>query len=194
MVQGPAGWVRGVDGGLQRGPGGSKSGDLKKKKKGLVPVAGQSFFLSSAPPHPPQNMSTRATTSGSRGRPPTGPLPSSRPTRATAAALASHPLRSTCSCSPASAGARTPSARSRDASPVRLPSPRPATVGETGPTALHEEVYPPPPAASEGAHVSSLAQYRAMHARSLADPEAFWGELAAEYHWETPWEAGNFTR
>lgn len=147
-------------------------------------------------------MSTRATTPGSGGggtggrRPPSGPS-SGRVTRrsAAAAALASHPLPSARSASPASAGARSPPARSRDVSPVRLPSVAAAgAAAEIGPTAAHEEVYPPSERARAGAHVSSLEQYRTMHARSLADPEGFWGELAAEFHWETPWEAGNFTR
>jgi len=33
-----------------------------------------------------------------------------------------------------------------------------------------------------------MADYRALHARSLADPEGFWGEAAAALEWDTPWE------
>jgi acetyl-CoA synthetase len=36
------------------------------------------------------------------------------------------------------------------------------------------------------AHISSLAQYREMYARSLDEPEAFWREVASELHWFTP--------
>ncbi len=36
-------------------------------------------------------------------------------------------------------------------------------------------------------HIPSLAEYKAMHARSLDDPEGFWGEIARELHWFKPW-------
>ena len=130
------------------------------------------------------------TPTGSR-RPPTGRT-------AAAAALNSHPLRGRSATrgapSPTPPSFRgTPTHRSREASPLRLPSPLHATA-DPGLAAVHDEIYPPPPAASAGAHVSSLEQYREMYERSLADPEGFWGELASEFHWETPWEAGNFMR
>jgi hypothetical protein len=118
-----------------------------------------------------------------------------RPSRA--ASLRSHPLTGSRSRSP-SAGRKTPNPRSRDASPVRLPSLPPAAAAAAAnadATPHHaEEVFPPPSAASAGAHVASLAQYREMYARSLADPAGFWGDLAAEFHWETPWDPANFTR
>ena len=47
-------------------------------------------------------------------------------------------------------------------------------------------VYPPPPWAAQ-ARVPSLAAYRVMYERSIADPEGFWGEIAREFHWFTPW-------
>ncbi len=37
-------------------------------------------------------------------------------------------------------------------------------------------------------HVASMEQYREMHARSLADPEGFWGDIANELHWFKPWD------
>lgn len=41
-----------------------------------------------------------------------------------------------------------------------------------------------PPASCANAHVSSLAQYKEMHERSIRDPAAFWGALAREsLHW-----------
>jgi acetyl-CoA synthetase len=56
---------------------------------------------------------------------------------------------------------------------------------------LHENrLFPPPSAASLGFakwHVDSMERYRAMHERSLRDPEGFWGEVAADLHWFTPW-------
>ncbi len=48
-------------------------------------------------------------------------------------------------------------------------------------------VFPPPPAFSKMAHVKSLAEYEAIYARSIADPELFWAEAARELHWFEPW-------
>ena len=33
-----------------------------------------------------------------------------------------------------------------------------------------------------------MGRYAEMYARSLADPEAFWGEAAAELHWDRPFD------
>ncbi|MDX9912796.1 MAG: acetate--CoA ligase [Phycisphaerales bacterium] len=57
---------------------------------------------------------------------------------------------------------------------------------------LHEDrVFPAPTASAVGAArwlVSSMDEYRAMHARSLSDPEGFFGEAARELEWFTPWK------
>ena len=54
---------------------------------------------------------------------------------------------------------------------------------ETSRVSLHAEyndapMYAPPARVSAGAHVSSLEQYKEMHARSLSDPAGFWGGVA----------------
>jgi acetyl-CoA synthetase len=54
-------------------------------------------------------------------------------------------------------------------------------------TLRENRVFPPPPEFAEKAHVRSLAQYEDLYARSVADPEAFWGEIARELHWFAPW-------
>ncbi len=36
-------------------------------------------------------------------------------------------------------------------------------------------------------HVPDMATYRAMHERSIRDPEGFWGEVAGGFTWFTPW-------
>ena len=58
---------------------------------------------------------------------------------------------------------------------------------------LHEtRVFAPPSPESVGTPrwlISSLDEYRAMHARSLADPEGFWGEIARQFRWTRPYES-----
>ncbi len=53
---------------------------------------------------------------------------------------------------------------------------------------LHERrLFPPPPRVAADAEVRSMDQYRALHQRSLSDPEGFWGEAAKRYEWLQPW-------
>jgi acetyl-CoA synthetase len=50
--------------------------------------------------------------------------------------------------------------------------------------------FSPPAAASLGLerwHIGSPDQYKAMHKRSIDDPEGFWGDVADELHWFTRW-------
>lgn len=50
--------------------------------------------------------------------------------------------------------------------------------------------FPPPAAADLGMpswHIGSMDEYERMYARSIEDPEGFWGEAAAELHWFEPW-------
>jgi acetyl-CoA synthetase len=54
-------------------------------------------------------------------------------------------------------------------------------------TLRENRVFPPPPEFAAKAHVPSLAEYEKLYARSIADPEAFWDEIARELHWFTPW-------
>ncbi len=49
-------------------------------------------------------------------------------------------------------------------------------------------LFPPSPAFSGQAHIGSMEQYRTEHARSINDPEGFWGEIAKELHWFKPWD------
>jgi acetyl-CoA synthetase len=41
-----------------------------------------------------------------------------------------------------------------------------------------EQAIPPPPRVSEGAHIGSMEEYRKLYARSIADPQGFWAEMA----------------
>ena len=53
-----------------------------------------------------------------------------------------------------------------------------------------ERLFPPPAAFAEavgGAYVGSLEAYRREHARSVLDPEGYWGEVARGLTWFEPW-------
>ncbi len=53
---------------------------------------------------------------------------------------------------------------------------------------MHEtRVFPPAEAFRSRAHINSMEAYRAMHQRSLDDPEGFWGEMAESLHWFRKW-------
>ena len=58
-------------------------------------------------------------------------------------------------------------------------------------SALNETRSFPPPSASELGmpewHVASPGEYKALHHRSIEDPEGFWAEAAQELHWFRPW-------
>ncbi len=48
--------------------------------------------------------------------------------------------------------------------------------------------FEPPQAFRERAHIQSLEQYRALYARSIEDPEGFWGEQAESLVWQKKWD------
>ena len=50
------------------------------------------------------------------------------------------------------------------------------------------EVFPPAASSQEKAHIGSMEAYRMEYERSIADPEAYWAEKAAEFHWFKPWD------
>ncbi|MDB4960044.1 MAG: acetate/CoA ligase [Myxococcales bacterium] len=48
--------------------------------------------------------------------------------------------------------------------------------------------FPPPVAFARDARVKSLIDYEALYERAAREPEAFWGEVACDLHWSTPWK------
>ena len=42
------------------------------------------------------------------------------------------------------------------------------------------------PPSGDAVHVRGMDAYRRMHERALSDPDGFWGELARELSWTTP--------
>ncbi|MEM7625141.1 MAG: acetate--CoA ligase [Planctomycetota bacterium] len=48
--------------------------------------------------------------------------------------------------------------------------------------------FAPPAGFAAQAHIGSMAEYEKQHARSIAEPEAFWAEVAEGLHWFKPWD------
>jgi len=63
------------------------------------------------------------------------------------------------------------------------------TAGSFNPVQpTHEPVYPVSRDAKAGALITA-ERYQALYARSLADPDGFWADLAGEFlHWDHPWD------
>jgi len=49
-------------------------------------------------------------------------------------------------------------------------------------------MFPPPAEFAAQAHIGSSEAYEQMYERSIADPEAFWAEIAAGFHWFRRWD------
>ncbi|KAI4470965.1 acetyl-coenzyme a synthetase [Holotrichia oblita] len=57
-----------------------------------------------------------------------------------------------------------------------------------------KSVYLPDKALSKNAYVSSFAEYKEMHNKSIDNPEEFWGDIASQFYWETPFKYDKFFR
>ncbi|HAU32335.1 MAG: Acetyl-coenzyme A synthetase [Desulfotomaculum sp. 46_296] len=57
-------------------------------------------------------------------------------------------------------------------------------------TSMMEEkrVFPPAKEVTEKAYIKSMEEYKAMHKKSVEDPDAFWGELAEQLDWFKKWD------
>lgn len=55
--------------------------------------------------------------------------------------------------------------------------------------APEDRLFPPSETFSRSARIASMADYHAEYNRSIADPEAYWDEVARELHWFEPWRA-----
>lgn len=54
------------------------------------------------------------------------------------------------------------------------------------------DVYHPDPAIAANSHCGSFEQYKEMYRESIDNPEKFWGQIAKQFHWETPVKEGKF--
>ena len=70
-----------------------------------------------------------------------------------------------------------------------MPQDHEITNAESFETHMHEvRVFPAPAEFSAKARLGSLEEYERMYARSVEDPEGFWGDAARELEWFAPWE------
>mmetsp|Transcript_74069 Transcript_74069/g.197452 ORF Transcript_74069/g.197452 Transcript_74069/m.197452 type:complete len:789 (-) Transcript_74069:308-2674(-) len=53
-----------------------------------------------------------------------------------------------------------------------------------------DEMYPPP-ASMKNAYINSMAEYTRLYRQSIENPEAFWGAISKDFHWQTPWNKVN---
>lgn len=57
-----------------------------------------------------------------------------------------------------------------------------------------KSIYYPNSSFTKNAFVSSFIQYKEMYQKSIDNPEGFWGEIAQQFHWESPVPVDNFCR
>ena len=70
-----------------------------------------------------------------------------------------------------------------------MPQDREIANADVFETHMHEvRVFPPPAEFSAKARLGSMEEYERMYARSVDDPEGFWGDAARELEWFAPWE------
>ncbi len=55
-------------------------------------------------------------------------------------------------------------------------------------TLVENRVFPPPETFAQAARIGSLAEYEALHAESLQEPEKFWAREALELSWRKEWD------
>ncbi|MAB82184.1 MAG: acetate--CoA ligase [Phycisphaerae bacterium] len=56
---------------------------------------------------------------------------------------------------------------------------------------VENRIFPPPPESGDslgGAWIDSMETYRDLHAKSIADPEGFWGAAAEDLDWFSHWD------
>lgn len=55
-----------------------------------------------------------------------------------------------------------------------------------------KSIYQPNPSISKKAFISSFDQYKELHKQSIESPQVFWGNIAKQFHWETPADPNNY--
>lgn len=55
-----------------------------------------------------------------------------------------------------------------------------------------KNIFQPDQKLARAAFVSSFQQYEELYKESIEEPEKFWGNIAKQFHWETPADSENF--
>lgn len=55
-----------------------------------------------------------------------------------------------------------------------------------------EMIYHPKPEIVEKSYVKSMDEYHQLYKKSIENPKEFWGEIAKQFHWETPIDPEKF--
>lgn len=55
-----------------------------------------------------------------------------------------------------------------------------------------EAVFNPKPGIVKRSYVQSMEEYKLLHKKSIENPAEFWGEIAKQFHWETPIDSNKF--
>ena len=55
-----------------------------------------------------------------------------------------------------------------------------------------KNIFQPDQKLARAAYVSSFQQYQELYKESIEHPEKFWGNIAKQFHWETPADPENF--
>lgn len=55
-----------------------------------------------------------------------------------------------------------------------------------------QNIFLPDAKLAKQAYVSSLEQYAQLYKQSIDDPAQFWGNIAKQFHWETPADPDKF--
>lgn len=55
-----------------------------------------------------------------------------------------------------------------------------------------QNIFQPDSKLARSAYVSSFQQYEELYKESIEQPDKFWGNIAKQFHWETPADPKNF--
>ena len=61
-------------------------------------------------------------------------------------------------------------------------------MGDFNQSIAVSETYEPPKELKSNAFVKTMEEYEAMYKASIEDPEKFWGDMAKDFYWQTPFE------
>ncbi len=72
--------------------------------------------------------------------------------------------------------------------PMHGPVVMPEVEKEIEVISVETRKFEPPPHTAEKAYVKGIEEYRQLYAKSVEDPERFWGEIAEQLDWSKKWD------